>query len=315
MPKISTVVPVYNVEKYLNRCVDSILNQTYKDFELILVDDGSPDKAPEICDDYAKKYDFIHVIHQKNGGLSAARNSGIEWALENSDSEWITFIDSDDWIHPEYMELLLKANNENGTSISMSQVFVINQYLIKDIKHNYSVVRTEDAFQDQSLDPESSCARLYKKSLFVDIRFPIGKWHEDRFTSYKLLFQFQNVSVVNEPLYYYFENSDGITHSAWNSKKMDLVEAAEYQLCFFKENNNDEMYRYILNDYIKILTRNMRAIKNKPEYKKYYLVLKAKLKKVLKQHKQYLSLSFKKDFNIYKYSHPVKAKIYRRLMM
>ena len=103
MPTISVVVPVYKVEKYLNRCVDSILNQTYKDFELILMDDGSPDKAPEICDDYAKKYDFIHVIHQKNGGLSAARNSGIEWALENSDSEWITFIDSDDWIHPEYM--------------------------------------------------------------------------------------------------------------------------------------------------------------------------------------------------------------------
>ena len=315
MPTISVVVPVYKVEKYLNRCVDSILNQTYKDFELILVDDGSPDKAPEICDDYAKKYDFIHIIHQKNGGLSAARNSGIEWALENSDSEWITFIDSDDWVHPEYLELLIKANNANGTSISMAQVFVINQYLIKEIKHNYSVVRTEDAFQDQSLDPESSCARLYKKHLFVDIRFPVGKWHEDRFTSYKLLFQFQSISVVNEPLYYYFENAEGITHSAWNPKKMDLVEAAENQLCFFKENNNDEMYRYILNDYIKILTRNMRVIKNKPEYKKYYLVLKAKLKKVLKQHKQYLAISIKKDFNIYKYSHPVKAKIYRRLMM
>lgn len=315
MPTISVVVPVYKVEQYLNRCVDSILNQTYKDFELILVDDGSPDKAPEICDDYAKKYDFIHVIHQKNGGLSAARNSGIEWALENSDSEWITFIDSDDWVHPKYLELLMKANNENNTAISMAQVLVVNKFLIKDVNNNITVTRVEDAFRDQLLDPESSCARLYKKNLFDNIRFPLGKWHEDRFTSYKLLFQFQNVSVVNEPLYYYYENSDGITHSSWNPKKMDLVEAAEKQLAFFKTKNNDEMYRYILNDYIKILIRNIRDTKNKAEYKRYCSVLKYKLKKVLKQHKQYLNLSFNKDFNIYKYAYPLKAKVYRRVLM
>ena len=103
MALISVVVPVYNVEKYIHQCIDSILSQTFTDLELILVDDGSPDRCPQICDRYAEQDQRIHVIHQKNGGLSAARNAGIDWAFANSDSQWITFVDSDDWVHPELL--------------------------------------------------------------------------------------------------------------------------------------------------------------------------------------------------------------------
>ena len=117
MPKISVIVPVYKVEKYLNRCVDSILSQTFTDFELILVDDGSPDKCGEICEEYANKDSRIHVIHQKNGGLSAARNTGIDWANANSNSKWITFIDSDDWVHHEYLKQLLETANARNVDI------------------------------------------------------------------------------------------------------------------------------------------------------------------------------------------------------
>ena len=106
MPKISVIVPVYKVEKYLRRCIDSILNQTFNDFDLILVDDGSPDSCGDICEKYEKTDNRITVIHRENGGLSAARNSGIKWALKNSDSEWITFVDSDDWLHPDYLKIL-----------------------------------------------------------------------------------------------------------------------------------------------------------------------------------------------------------------
>ena len=116
MAKISIVVPVYKVEKYLYRCVKSILEQTFFDFDLVLVDDGSPDSCGELCDEYAATDKRIQVIHQKNGGLSAARNSGIELCLKNSDSEWITFIDSDDWVHPRYLELLYEAAIETGLS-------------------------------------------------------------------------------------------------------------------------------------------------------------------------------------------------------
>ncbi|MCD7802997.1 MAG: glycosyltransferase [Clostridiales bacterium] len=109
MPEISVIVPVYKVEPYLRRCVDSILNQTFQDFELILVDDGSPDHCPAICDEYAGRDSRIVVIHQKNAGLSAARNAGIDWVFANSDSKWISFVDSDDWVTPTYLSLMISA--------------------------------------------------------------------------------------------------------------------------------------------------------------------------------------------------------------
>ena len=119
MPTISIIVPVYKVENYIHRCVDSILGQTYADFELILVDDGSPDNCGAICDDYAAKDSRVVVIHQENGGLSAARNAGIDWVLANSNSQWLTFIDSDDWVNKTYLESLLEVADEEDSLISV----------------------------------------------------------------------------------------------------------------------------------------------------------------------------------------------------
>ena len=106
MPEISVIVPVYKVEQFLHRCVESILRQSFYNFELILVDDGSPDSCGDICDAYAAKDNRIHVIHQKNGGLSAARNSGIDYVMAHSDSHWLAFVDSDDWVHPDFLKIL-----------------------------------------------------------------------------------------------------------------------------------------------------------------------------------------------------------------
>lgn len=318
MPTISVIVPVYKVEKYLSRCVESILNQTYKDFELILVDDGSPDSCPDLCDEYAKKYCFIHIIHQKNGGLSAARNSGIEWVLTNSDSQWITFIDSDDWIHPEYLDSLLKANIDNNTKISVGQVFVTKEYTVNfsdEPKNHISLEKTENVFTDGAFDPNSSCARLFAKSLFKHIRFPNGKLHEDRFTTYKLYFQFKELSVVSYPLYYYFENGDGIVHANWNVRKLDNLEAAEKQIKFFSDMNNGEMLDYILRDYIHLLVYNLRCLKGKKKFEKYERDVRHRLKGVLKKYEKTLNMSFSKDFNTYKYAYPLKAKIYNRLRL
>ena len=116
---ISVIVPVYNVEKYLNRCIDSILAQTFTDFELILVDDGSPDNCGKICDEYAAKDSRIHVIHKANGGLSDARNAGIDWAFANSNSEWVTFMDSDDWIPDNYLFELYHACVQNLSQVAI----------------------------------------------------------------------------------------------------------------------------------------------------------------------------------------------------
>ena len=106
MPEISVIVPVYKVEPYLRRCVDSILAQTFTDIEVILIDDGSPDGCPAICDEYVQQDNRVKVIHQENRGVSAARNAGLDWVFANSDSQWISFVDSDDWVHPQFLEYL-----------------------------------------------------------------------------------------------------------------------------------------------------------------------------------------------------------------
>lgn len=316
MPLISVVVPVYKVEKYLERCVSSILAQTVDDFDLVLVDDGSPDNCPDMCDEYQMKDSRIHVIHQENGGLSAARNSGIEWSLKNSDSEWITFIDSDDWVHPKYLESLLNANIKNNTHISMGQVYVTENYVLmndKDPNSLISLVNVNDAFQREELDPNSACARLYKKNLFNDIRFPVGKLHEDRFTTYKLYFQFDKVSVVDYSLYYYYVNNEGIVHSRWNVGKLDDLEATENQLDFFKSTKNDEVFDYVLKDYIHIMVINLRRLKGTSEFKKYEVLIRKKLKAILMKYQKRLGMSFCKDFNTYKYAYPYKGKVYNRI--
>jgi len=126
MSNISVVIPVYNVESYINRCVDSLLDQSFTDFDLVLVDDGSLDNSGAICDEYEKKDKRICVIHKANWGLSDARNVGIEWALTNSNSEWITFIDSDDWVHPDYLRYLYRAVCENDVELSVVKFMKVN---------------------------------------------------------------------------------------------------------------------------------------------------------------------------------------------
>ena len=119
MANISVIVPVYKVEAFLSRCVESILAQTYRDFELILVDDGSPDNCGVLCDGYALRDSRVHVIHQENGGLSAARNTGIDWVFANSVSRWIAFVDSDDWVHPDFLKVLYETAEKTLCKLSV----------------------------------------------------------------------------------------------------------------------------------------------------------------------------------------------------
>ena len=314
--KISIVVPVYNVERYINRCVESILAQTYNKYELILVDDGSPDNCPQICDELADSNERIHVIHQQNGGLSAARNSGIEWALKNSESKWITFIDSDDWVHPTYLEDLLYAATSLNCRVSMCQLRDSDKEEILNISEENRMPQrwdTEDVQEERALNPNSSCGRLFDKELFQDIRFPVGKLHEDRFTTYKLLFQFDSVAVVYAPLYYYYVNPEGIVRGEWNLRKLDNLEATEQQIEFFSNNGWERTYIYIVKDYIHLLVHSLRNMKGVAEYRRDATIVRKKLRHVLKEHKVVLGLSFDKDFNTYKYAYPTIARIYRRL--
>lgn len=184
---ISVILPVYKVEIYLHRCVDSILSQIYKDFELILVDDGSPDNCEKICDEYMLKENRIVVIHKENGGLSRARNAGLDWAFEYSNSQYITFIDSDDWIHLQYLEALY--NTISGNMISVCNFIRITDMLSEEKQKTIdtTVVDTELFFCERNINAVTAWGELYKKSLFESLRYPEGKLHEDEYVTYKII--------------------------------------------------------------------------------------------------------------------------------
>ena len=177
MAKISVIVPVYKVEKYLERCVDSILNQTYTDFELLLVDDGSPDNCGKMCDEYAEKDNRIFVIHQKNGGLSAARNTGINWFYEQNNSDYITFLDSDDWVHPDYLKILMDGITKNNVILSVCNYTRVTEIIPHEKFDNveYELTFPEDFLVNHSWQYNYAWGKLYHKSLFEDVRYPVGK--------------------------------------------------------------------------------------------------------------------------------------------
>ena len=251
MSKICVIVPVYKVELYIYRCIDSILAQTFRDFELILVDDGTPDKSGAICDEYATHDNRIHVIHQENGGLSVARNTGIEWSFKYSDSEWLNFIDSDDYVHPKYLEILY------ATAVKMCVPLAACKYamtrgealIVDETCLEIKRISSNRYYCESAVPATVTWGKLYKKQLFENIRFPIGRYHEDEFTTYKLLYKCKKIAVISQHLYAYYQNPDGITHSiSWEKLCVDKIEALVEQITFFQKRHyiTAEMQRLII---------------------------------------------------------------------
>lgn len=212
---ISVIVPVYKVEKYLKPCVDSILNQTYKNLEIILVDDGSPDNCPKICDEFIEKDNRIKVIHKENGGLSDARNAGIDIAT----GEYLAFVDSDDYIDSCMYERLLEKLIENNADVAMC--YAKNIY--DDDCDFYDVEQKEidiydsnDIFKALFKKELNNFAwnKLYKKSLFSEIRYPKGKIYEDLFTTYRIFGLCERAVLDRTQMYYYRVRSESIMGKA-----------------------------------------------------------------------------------------------------
>lgn len=246
---ISIVVPVFKVEKYINVCVDSILAQTYKDFELILVDDGSPDKCGAICDEYALKDNRIKVIHQKNGGLSAARNAGIELIR----GELVTFIDSDDLIHPECMEIMHKEMTKHNADVCICAAARFKDDIpLVSLSMTSNVITGREAclkqYGDNGVKYVTAWGKLYKSSLFSEIRYPIRKLHEDEATTYKVLYNSTKVCDIEDSLYFYRLNNEGIMHSAFNVRRYDGVKALEERARFYREVGDYELERKTIDE-------------------------------------------------------------------
>lgn len=254
MAKISVIVPVYKVEAYLHRCVDSILSQSFSDFELILVDDGSPDRCGDLCEAYAAMDPRVHVIHRENGGLSAARNSGIDWVFANSESQWLAFVDSDDWVHPEYLRLLWKAVNETGCKVSACGFFRTAGEDFPELRGEDDLTLSADEYycEDKARHGVAAVAwnKLYHRSLFEHTRYPVGKLHEDEFTTYKLIYAAETVAAVREDLYAYFQNAQGIMLSKWKPARLHILEAFLQQMDYAREHGLERFYRKAVGHYI-----------------------------------------------------------------
>lgn len=228
---VSIVVPVYNVEKYLKKCIDSILNQTYKNLEIILVDDGSTDNSGKICDDYSSSDERIKVIHKQNGGLSDARNLGID----NSTGKYITFIDSDDYITNNYIEYLVTILEKNNADISICDYKIVhNEFgFIDKSKEIINIYTYEECIMKLLYGTHkliSACGKLYKKNLFKLIRYPKNQLFEDINTTYKTYFESKNIVVSNLKMYMYLVRNDSITTSKFNTRNFDQIRATD-EMC------------------------------------------------------------------------------------
>ena len=221
---ISVIIPVYKVEEYLDECVSSVVNQTYKNIEIILVDDGSPDNCPAMCDDWAKKDGRIRVIHKTNGGLSDARNAG----LEIVSGDYIAFVDSDDYIKPDMIEKLHTAIRREDADIAACGILSCESE--KETAWGcHSVVGSSEQIlamlYDDAAYPVSAWNKLYRRSCWKALRFPVGKTCEDAFTTYQLVHNADRIVMIPEALYCYRIRPGSIMTSAFSLKKMDEEEA------------------------------------------------------------------------------------------
>lgn len=300
-PLISIIVPIYKVEEYLEKCIESILAQSITNFELILIDDGSPDECGKICDFYESKDNRIKVVHKQNEGLSAARNSGLNIA----EGDYVGFVDSDDWIHKEMYEILLTLLIDNNADIAQCEfirtfdeeesVDNSQRNTIETFDNNESL---KNIYNKKAISTVVSWNKLYKRELFEYIRFPKGKIHEDEFTTHKLLYKSKKLVYTNKVLYFYRQTPNSIMNSKFNKKRLDILDAMQERLEFAELIQNEIFINETLQKYMfRLVSFYYKCKKEIPEEKdiikdikkrsdllffKYYINSKSKIRSKIK---------------------------------
>ncbi len=240
--KLFFIIPVYKTEAYLARCIDSVLGQTAENVEIVLVDDGSPDNAPAICDAYAEKYENVVALHKENGGLSDARNYGLAYVCERAGKEdFITFLDSDDFVHPNFAERMLSLCREHDADAAQCGYE-------KGAADTFSALQKEEELSTATGEgsllcgkmKSQSCAKVYKKDTFGGIAFPKGVWNEDEFTTWRAIYKAGRVVMTEEKLYYYYQHPGSIMSDIANKLKdhpraWDFMRAYEERIAFFEK--------------------------------------------------------------------------------
>lgn len=234
-PLITVIIPVYKVERFLCRCVDSVLTQTYTNLKIILVDDGSPDGCPEICDRYAVQDPRIVVIHKPNGGQSSARNAALDYA---HGGQFIFFLDSDDYLHPQAIEILLKIRQEHDADMVQCQFIRGCENSFPEIKIDYKCKLYDNTTIFHSRE-QSLCiwGALYKTDLWNGIRMPLGAVNEDDATSWQVYFRAKKIAISPLPLYYYYENNESTMACLQQQLRLDFINHYHERIGFFRGRN------------------------------------------------------------------------------
>lgn len=256
MELISVILPIYKVEKELPRCIESILKQTYTEYEMILVEDGSPDRCGEICDKYAQEDTRIHVIHKKNGGVSEARNAGLDIAK----GKYICWVDPDDYIHPQYLETLYRIMQESKADVVVCDYKAYYPGEEKEIARidqipAYEEIGEQHLYNDDFLNQKRvkfvyAWNKLAKAELYQGIRYPVGKIHEDTYTTYKVLDRANKIVYTEQPLYYYMMREQSITHTRFSEKRFHIMLAIGEEIEYFHEKGNQRMVEILTDSYL-----------------------------------------------------------------
>ncbi|MDO5381697.1 MAG: glycosyltransferase [Eubacteriales bacterium] len=315
---VSVIVPVYMVEDYLKECIDSIINQSYKNLEIILVDDGSKDKSSEICDEYALNDCRVRVVHKKNGGLSSARNAGLDICR----GEYIAFVDSDDFIHREFINAAIyafkkfdnidivqekyvsfKCTPENKVkNVSLDDILIFSKNEAK-----ISLAKYIDKITNISWD------KVYKRELFSNIRFPEGRIHEDEFTTYKLLELVENVAYINQELYFYRQRENSIKNEKFNLKRLDTLIAFEERLEYYLTSNQMDLYTLTLRRYLDLLIYSYFSMKKaRCDDLKEYIIIEKKIRKCVYTKMNYIGVKCFIKGNIFLIFRNIYFKIWRK---
>lgn len=279
---ISIIIPVYKVEKYLEKCIESVLKQTYTNLQIILVDDGSPDNCGKICDEYAKKDVRIEVIHKANGGLSDARNVGISIAK----GKYIGFVDSDDYIKIDMYEKLINLIKKYNADISICNLYDVidGKEYIRNKENGIQEYNRIEILKETLLDKNiQSYAwnKLYKKELFDEIKYPVGKKYEDIGTTFYLFEKCNKAVVTSEPEYYYLKRADSLVNNVTESTILDYTEVIIQRYLYTKQHikelgkyNNYYLAKTLITAHNDIEKLEKISDKMQEEYQKLYNLVK-----------------------------------------
>lgn len=276
---IDVIIPIYKVEDYLRQCVDSVLNQTYQAINIILVDDGSPDKCPEICDEYALMYDNIRVLHKENGGLSDARNQG----MRLGSSDLIMFLDSDDWLEEKAIEEMVQYIEMNNADIVCTEsILEYDNGVSRRNKSNFSVLNSEQATKSvlNRRINVSAWGKLYRRSLFEGIEYPKHCLHEDIPVIFPLLMKANKIVVMDEPLHHYRQQYGSISRNSFkpqNHSLYEFIKEASYVAQVYPNLKEDYEGFYLY--FLKSLLVLFNSYDTKVTYKSYYDLYVSALKK------------------------------------